>query len=963
MKKPLSAGFVFFCVCFLLFWSCGPENRDRREEAEYVYYKDVPGVTVEEVAAIEALARSTSFFTYGMLQSTECFRNENNMTNGFAALVCQWLSEFFGIRFRPVIYNWDALLKGIADYSISFSGEISSSLDGYYMTNSIAERKIQFVSTEGSDRLAIASSSRVLKYGFLEGTTTKDLVSPGIRQEFTAVPVANYTDAYQKLIVREIDALFMDETVEGIFSLYNNLIIEDFQPLTYNRVSLATCDPRLQPVISVVQKYLEVSGSYRFAQMYDSGLESYLKYNLWSRLTFEERHYVEEHRNVPVPVAIESDNYPVSFYNEREKEWQGIAVDTLAAIEKLSTIRFSYVASSGENSPRAPNGFDKDSAVMTTEMIRSAFRDQNYLLASFPYETDYYAFISSSDMVDVTMSDIPYKKIGIVRGTVYGGIFRELFPNHRNTVEYKDRTDAINGLLGGEIDLLMGTRNLLLSITNYMEKTGYRANLVLQRPYESAFGIRSDQVILGSIINKTQPLINTNRIVDSWTRRVFDYSGALARSQKPFLIGAAVLMGAALCLVAALFFRNRYIALNLERIVKQRTHELEVQSAAAKIASQAKGEFLARMSHEIRTPLNAVIGMTTIARKAKTLEKKDRSLREIDTASNHLLGILNDVLDMSKIESGKFAIVLEALDLDGAMKEVRQIIALRCREKSIDFTVDVSLPGESWVMGDKLRLKQVLINLLGNAVKFTGVGGNITFSVQGREENGKLRVDFLVSDTGIGMKEEQMENLFNAFEQADDTIAVRYGGTGLGLAISQTLVKLMGGLISVKSEYGRGSAFSFTLYMERAAAGADSEAPPENIPDLSGKRILLAEDIEINRIILKELLGETHVLIDEAEDGKEAFDKFSASRENWYDLVFMDVQMPNMNGHEATKKIRALDRSDAGKVPIIAMTANAYREDIDKALAAGMNGHLAKPVDMEEVRKVLFRWLVRGSAD
>jgi CheY-like chemotaxis protein len=313
---------------------------------------------------------------------------------------------------------------------------------------------------------------------------------------------------------------------------------------------------------------------------------------------------------------------------------------------------------------------------------------------------------------------------------------------------------------------------------------------------------------------------------------------------------------------------------------------------------------------------------------------------------------------MSKIESGKFAIVGEAFDLDLAMKEVGQIISLRCEEKHIAFTTDFSLPGESWVTGDKLRLKQVLINLLGNAVKFTNNGGTIGFSVQGREEGaGRLRVHFLVRDTGIGMKAEQMENLFNAFEQTDNTIAVRYGGTGLGLAISQNLVKLMGGIISAGSEYGKGSVFDFTLDMERAAAETGGEAAKGKVPDLAGKRILLVEDIEINRVILKELLGETRAIIEEAEDGKKALDTFAASKEGRYDLVFMDVQMPNMDGHEATRKIRSLKRKDAKKVPIIAMTANAYKEDIDKALESGMNGHLAKPVDMDEVMKVLSRWL------
>jgi CheY-like chemotaxis protein len=207
------------------------------------------------------------------------------------------------------------------------------------------------------------------------------------------------------------------------------------------------------------------------------------------------------------------------------------------------------------------------------------------------------------------------------------------------------------------------------------------------------------------------------------------------------------------------------------------------------------------------------------------------------------------------------------------------------------------------------------------------------------------------------MKPEQMTNLFTAFEQADSSISSRFGGTGLGLAISQNLIKQMGGLITVESEYGKGSAFQFTLNMDISAAMAEEAAQSDAKTDFAGKRILLAEDIEINRMIIKELLSDTNVIIDEAADGQEALKMFSASAPGYYNLVFMDVQMPNMDGHEATRRIRALDREDAKTIPIIAMTANAYREDIDRALAAGMNDHLAKPIDIAEVTKALSKWL------
>jgi signal transduction histidine kinase len=394
---------------------------------------------------------------------------------------------------------------------------------------------------------------------------------------------------------------------------------------------------------------------------------------------------------------------------------------------------------------------------------------------------------------------------------------------------------------------------------------------------------------------------------------------------------------------------------DLEATVHERTRALEEQTAAARAASRAKSEFLARLSHEIRTPMNAIIGMTKIARRAAEPEKITRSLSEIETASSRLLDLLNDVLDMSKIESGKLVLSCESFPLVKALEEVVNIITLRCGDKGIDFHTNYADLSPVNVLGDKLRLKQVLLNLLDNAVKFTPEGGRIDFLLaHGAESAGKVTLHFTVADNGIGMTGEQVSRLFTAFEQADSTIATRFGGTGLGLAISQNLVGMMGGEISVASRPGEGSVFSFTLDFEKSGKQAEPRhTEGSGLPDLQGKRVLLVEDIEINRIIAMELLSDTRLSIDEAGDGQEALEKFAASPEGYYDLIFMDVQMPNMNGYESTRQIRALPRGDAKTVPIIAMTANAYQEDIARALESGMNGHLAKPIDLEALSRLL----------
>ena len=400
--------------------------------------------------------------------------------------------------------------------------------------------------------------------------------------------------------------------------------------------------------------------------------------------------------------------------------------------------------------------------------------------------------------------------------------------------------------------------------------------------------------------------------------------------------------------------------------------EINIQNARlaelrreAEAASMAKGAFLANMSHEIRTPLNAVIGMALIARKNAENIKTLSAIQEIENASVHLLGLLNNVLDISKIESGKFELVNEAFYLKTAMDEVVKLISLRCAEKNISLDTNFENLNNYGVIGDKLRLNQILLNLLGNAVKFSAANSAVVFYLYVPEENEEtVKIQFKITDNGIGISEEQQGKLFQSFSQADSGIFSLYGGTGLGLSISQNLAEMMGGHITVKSGIGEGSTFEFTLGFSKAKEKKEA-ATVEIMPDLRGKRILIVEDIQINRLILKELLADTNVEIDEASDGKIAVSVFCEKPFNYYDLIFMDIQMPLMDGYEATRQIRVIEaemikkeealgnKGPYKRVNIIAMTANAYKEDIEKALASGMNEHLSKPIDINAVMQTL----------
>ena len=928
----------------------------------YSSYTEIPGITQAEIDAIEALRAKYTSFSYATSLGTECFYNEDGTLGGFSTIFAEWLSRLFGIEFIPAAYAWDELLLGMESLEFDFSDAISIMRQGeYYMTDMISEHAVRSVSLMDSRSLTLISQQRVLRYGFLKGSAVSSLVSPHIRVGYSPIEVPNLERAREMLQNKELDVMLLDSTHALGAELENSAFIDNFSPIVYDSVAFATKNSELEPIVAVLQRYLGSGGVSYLQDMRERGAHAYRRDKFLRLLTEEERAYlnVHQHPAAIIPVATEYDNYPTSFYNEQDDEWQGISIDVLEELEKLTGMSFGFINSRTDEWETLLTMLETGVVAIITELIRSPAREGKFLWIDEPYEMDYYALLSSVEFPDIAFSQVASCRVGLLEGTAQAEVFEVLFPNHPNTVLYSNTLDAFDALERGEVDLVMMTRNLLLSVTNYMERAGYKANLILDRQYESLFGFNRDEVVLHSVINKAMPLIDSNAIVGNWTRRVFDYRGKMARAQMPYMTMMLVLLVIVLVLLLILFVRNRQMGKRLEATVRRRTQELEVQTQRAQVASNTKSDFLARMSHEIRTPLNAIMGMTEIAKRSETMEKVSEHLGKITTASDHLLGILNDVLDMSKIESGKFVLSYEPFALQEAMEEVANIITQRCEDGKISFDAEFNDAVEQDVIGDKLRLKQVLINLLGNAVKFTPAGGEIEFRVTAfASANGGLHVEFMVRDTGIGMTDKQMEKLFVAFEQADSSIAARFGGTGLGLTISQSLVKMMDGAITVSSVFGEGSIFAFAIDMEKTTIERKLHRDPDIIPSLGNKRILLVEDVDINRMILIELLSDTDLKIDEAVDGQDALNIMTAAPEGHYDLIFMDIQMPKLNGYQATEAIRKLKRADIKALPIVAMTANAYKEDIDRAIKSGMNGHLSKPININEVLATLVRYLV-----
>ena len=418
----------------------------------------------------------------------------------------------------------------------------------------------------------------------------------------------------------------------------------------------------------------------------------------------------------------------------------------------------------------------------------------------------------------------------------------------------------------------------------------------------------------------------------------------------------------------------------------------------AQEANKAKGEFLSNMSHEMRTPLTAIIGMSSIGKSAVDAERKNYAFGKIEDASAHLLDAINDVLDMSKIEANKLELTMAQFDFEKTLQRIVSVMKFRADEKEQKLSLSISDGMPRAMVGDDHRLAQVVTNIVANAIKFTPAGGSIGIDARLAGENeGLYMVQIDISDTGIGIAEENIGKIFTPFQQVDNSASRMYGGAGLGLAISKRIVELMGGSIWVKSELGEGTTFSFTATIKAAGAAAnaagaagaagtigaagatgtigaastasgslwmDGDPGPEGVAPgigdtkgcLAGRRILLADDIDMNREIIMALLEPTLAEVECAENGERALRMFTEAPSR-FDMILMDMQMPKMDGCEATRRIRALGTPEAASIPIIAMTANVFPDDIERCLESGMDGHLGKPIEFDEVLALLLKFM------
>ena len=674
------------------------------------------------------------------------------------------------------------------------------------------------------------------------------------------------------------------------------------------------------------------------------------------QLSDRDLEYVNERKTITV--AVPENWYPLYCKETPLKNHTGIMADVLDEIKSFTGLRFSYVyAKNYADAIRLIQQGDADILGFFLGDENDAAQLGLALSASY---------VSANNII-VRNKACSYPAPGLVGALVEN----QRLPSGISVEKirfYPSIKEALFAVNNGEADFIYGLSSRMeQDILRYHFTNLAPVTLVNdQSTISFALPIPVDPDLL-TILNKAiNNLSESERTVIR--NRNLESIGVSEFSLTDFIYANPLQFMFIVMFVLSVLFTALLLAIG----ARMKATVIQGNLKRAEVANLAKSEFLSRMSHEIRTPMNGIVGMSTIAmQNIDNTDKIKDCLEKVIMSSKHLLALINDVLDMSKIESGKVELRHESFNFRAFLQDFENLYGEQAKSKGISYETVLASDLEVQIIGDSLRLNQVLSNLLSNALKFTPAKGIIKLRVSKTgEDQENVYLRFEVIDTGCGIAEENYDKIFESFEQENVDVTYKYGGTGLGLSIVKRFTQLMGGGIHVTSVQGSGSTFTVDLPFGKIKESgkptrfSDIDGRSDLARDcyvidydFKGKRILLVEDNELNREIAEELIGATGASVESAEDGVQAVKKFKESAEGYYDLILMDVQMPHMDGYEATRCIRALGRSDAQKVPIFAMTANAFAEDVQKSREAGMNAHISKPLDIRAVYKQMNRYL------
>ncbi len=882
---------------------------------------------------------------------------EDEENKNFQIAYFKALAQYAGWKCEFVPLTWDECLNGLKNGKIDFLSDVSITEErSAYMDFSAQPMGTEICYMYGSQNTALSYNDfkafNGIRVGYEEGSTLLDSFQSFADASgftFTAVPYKTDTDAVNAMNAGDVDVVIQTNFLQP--SGGSKVLARCGLGLVYIAASKAKpelkeeMDNAMMQLMSIHPNFSSDIHEYYFGANYEQTIG----------YTAEEKAYLE---SKPVVTCYYEVNWEPFEYEEKSVA-SGITPDLLRTIGEETGITFRF-----ETTPSTKDQYASiNSAGGDTVMAVSydyLWADDHGLQMTQPYVV--------GSVMRVTRTDSASQAtVAVVKDTYLESRVTYYYPELRQT-EYLTTGECMDAVASGKTDC---------TFINSYQATDYRAKSIYSelsyKPEKGltqgiALGVttRSSPVLFG-ILSKAIYGISADSLPDILSRnsvRPEPVTPAVFLRRYP--VQSAAILAAVCAAALVIIFLCILSAQQKKQNLKLAAAKQDAESAKklADEANAAKSDFLSRMSHDMRTPLNGIIGMTYLARDQENPERTAYCLTKIDLSSKYLLGLINDVLDMSKAESGSIELHPKPYSMSEFKKYVDAVIRPLCEEKSQKLIVEFVTPDGCVALVDKLRMNQIIFNLLSNAVKYSPRGSVIRYqNISSILPDGRIRDCIEVTDQGIGMSPEFQKVLFEPFTQENRVESSELHGTGLGLAITKKLVDAMGGTIRVESQPGKGTMIHVELMLERASAQLSemqhTAGQTSQETALTGKHILLCEDHPMNQEIAKALLTKRGLSVDIAENGAVGVKAFENSAVGFFDCILMDIRMPVMNGYEAARAIRSLSRADAKSVPILAMTADAFSDDVQKCLDAGMNGHIAKPIDPELLYKELSETLIK----